>query len=355
MSMRRICTLLLLLIASTAAATQPAPHGVVLMYHRFDEARYPSTSVRMPQFIRQLDYMQQNGYRIWPLRRLLAALHGGEAVPDRTVALTVDDAYLSVYRHAFAVLRERAVPLTVFVSTGAVDAGLPGFMSWEQMREMARHGIDFANHGTAHLHLTRREAGESQAQWLARIRRDITHAQTRIEQELGPQGTRLFAYPFGEYNSQVAALLRELGYLAFGQHSGAIAPYSDPRALPRFPINEHFSDPESFARKLASLPLPLAEQTPWEPQTEQVGNPPLLALRLRDDGGVDARSISCYLGDGTPLQPQVHDPLRLTVRAPAPLGPGRSRYNCTAPAGNGRYYWFSQPWFNGPDPADPAR
>jgi len=351
--MKKLLLLLLLLTTLPLPASEPTAHGVVLMYHRFGEERYPTTNIRLEQFKAQLDYLQREGFTIWPLRRMLDAIFNGGDIPDKTVSLTVDDAYLSVYTHAFPILRQRALPMTVFVSTDAVDEEGVGIMSWQQMREMQRHGIDFANHGAGHLHLAHRKEGESHRQWCKRIRRDLEQARNRLEQELGPQGRPLLAYPFGEYNTELAQLVGSMGYLALGQHSGAIGPNSDRLALPRFAMNEHYAHLDSFATKVASLPLPLAGQQPREPELSQE-NPPRLTLRLSREAPLSARQISCFLGDGSALEVLEKSERSLTVRSPHALPRGRSRYNCTAPAGDGRYYWFTQPWFNGADPADPA-
>lgn len=350
--MRPALFFLVLLLAPLTSFAYPA-HGVVLMYHRFEENRYPSTNIRISQFTAQLDYLQRKGYTIWPLRKLLQALHDGAQVPERTVALTVDDAYHSFYQHAYPILKQRDIPLTVFVSTDAVDDKLPGFMRWEQMREMLQHHIDFANHGAAHLHMIHRQDGESNEQLLARVQKDIERAQRRLDKELGNQGQRLLAYPFGEYNTPLANLVQKMGYIAFGQQSGAIGPHSDTRALPRFPLNEHYSSLDTFAVKVSSLPLPITSQVPWEPQLT-VNNPPSLTLNLEEDSNVTARQLHCFHGDGTPLETHALTEHSLTVKAGKPLRSGRSRYNCTASAGKHRFYWFSQPWFNGADPADPA-
>ncbi|MCW9089628.1 MAG: polysaccharide deacetylase family protein [Gammaproteobacteria bacterium] len=344
---------LLFLLILPLQAEEVVPHGVVLMYHRFEENRYPSTNIRMAQFRAQLDYLQQEGFTFWPLRRMLDAIFNGHEIPDRTVALTVDDAYLSVYQQAYPLLKERKLPLTVFVSTTAIDQDHGGYMSWQQMREMQQHNIDFANHSASHLHLTRRMDGEGKCQWLERVRQDIEQARQRLQQELGPQRLPLFAYPFGEYNGDIAKLLNKMGYLALGQHSGAIGPGSDKQALPRFPINERLAALDSFAVKASALPLLLALHHPEEPELA-AENPPRLTLELEPNAPLSAGQITCYLGDGTRLESKEKSKRSLTVQASEPLPPGRSRYNCTAAANGGRFYWFSQPWFNGPDPADPA-
>jgi len=351
--MRPLLLILLMLSPVILPAASQPPHGVVLMYHRFEENRYPTTSIRMAQFEAQLDYLQHNGFTIWPLRRLLDAIFNGKDVPDKTVALTVDDAYRSVYQHAYPLIRQRGLPLTVFISTDAVDASHPnGYMSWKQMREMQRHGVDFANHSTDHAHLPERQQGEDEAAWKKRSMANIRRAQLRIDTELGDQGMKLFAYPYGEFNCALGKLVREMGYIGFGQQSGAIGPLSRREALPRFPINEHFAPLDRFAVKVASLPLPVVKQQPRDPQLQQTNPPPLTLELAAGEEGLSQR-ISCFLGSGAPLEVVTREKGRITVQAKYPLRQGRSRYNCTAPAGKGRYYWFSQPWQNGPDAADP--
>ncbi len=345
-------TFILLLLAHPPTPASE-PHGAVLMYHRFGEAQYPGSSIRTEQFQAQLDYLQHEGFTIWPLRRLLEAVFSHRTIPDKTVALTVDDAYLSLYENAFPLIRARRIPLTIFISTDAVDHGLGGYMSWSQMREMQRHGVDFANHGASHTHLHRRDEGEDTVVWRERVRRDILQAEARIETELGNQGMKLFAYPFGEFSCALSTLVREMAYTAFGQHSGPIGPRSRREALPRFPMNERFAEPGAFAVKVASLPLPLTGQSLRDPRL-QGNNPPLLTLELAPGYESLSDDIRCFLGTGYPLKTVSRHPGGITVQATSALPPGRSRYNCTAPTGNGRYYWFSQPWQNGPDAADPG-
>ncbi len=327
------------------------------MYHRFGEPGHPSTNIRLDQFEAQLDHLQRAGYQILPLEDIVAALQGEKKLPPRAVALTIDDAYRSVYEQAFPRLRARGWPFTVFVATDPVDQGLSAFMSWEQMREMQAAGVGFANHSRDHGHLIRLRAGESRAQWRARIRANLEHAQRRLEEELG-RIPRLFAYPYGEYDTALAALVRELGYVAFGQQSGAVGPLSDLRALPRFPMAEAYADLAQFRTKAAALPLPVRRVIPWNPVTTLAR--PRMVVHLTPSGARLAE-LRCYAsGQGAiPVEWLERDPaggdLRFATRAPKPLPMGRSRYNCTAPAAEpGRFYWFSHPWIRLRPAARPA-
>jgi peptidoglycan/xylan/chitin deacetylase (PgdA/CDA1 family) len=356
-----LLTMLILLHAGAVRAE--ISNAVVFMYHRFGEAAYPATNVRLEQFDAHLEHLADAGYQIWPLQRIVDHLLGGRPIPDRTVAITVDDAYLSVYREAWPRLKRRGWPFTVFVSTDAVDQRLPAFMSWEQMREMQRDGVVFANHTASHEYLVRRRAGETPAVWRERIRADIARAQQRLAEELG-EPPRLFAYPYGEYDGALAELVSELGYTAFGQHSGAIGPRSDTRALPRFAMAEAYAELADFRTRAASLALPVAAVEPWDPVVKGAAAPKLKVTVEVGDARLSA--LRCFDQQGETIEvswiAQGREIAVFTARARRDLPPGRSRYNCTAPSASQpqRYYWFSHPWLrpqaaSAPPSADRAR
>ncbi len=89
--------LIVTLSSACAVPASAADSAVVLMYHRFGEDRYPSTSIRIEQFEAQLEHLQVNGYAVVPLADVAAAINDDAPLPDRAVAITIDDAYRSVY------------------------------------------------------------------------------------------------------------------------------------------------------------------------------------------------------------------------------------------------------------------
>jgi peptidoglycan/xylan/chitin deacetylase (PgdA/CDA1 family) len=319
------------------------------MYHRFGEDSYPSTSVRLEQFDAHLRHLADEAYRVWPLERVVSHLSSGQEIPERTVAITVDDAYLSVYTEAFPRLKKRGWPFTVFVATGPVDRGLKGFMNWEQMREMQAAGVTFANHGVSHDYLIRRRAGEGEGAWLVRVRDEVESGQRRLVEELGA-APMLFAYPFGEYDEPLANLIKELGYTAFGQQSGALGSTSDPRAMPRFPMAEAYAALKDFAAKACMRALPVVAYEPWNPVLKGTRRPELVVTL--GEGEILRDELACFVsGQGrTPVRWLDPAQTRFAVQAREPLPGGRSRYNCTAPDRQRNYYWFSQQWIS---PAPP--
>ena len=353
--MRKLVLLVLLLAglapAFASASVPDVPrHAVVLLYHRFGDPRYPTTNIDMPQFRAQLNYLASNGFHVWPLGRIIRHLRDGRPIPDHTVAITIDDAYRTVYENAYPLLRAHHFPFTVFVATRVVDEHGDSFMTWQQMREMARHGATFADHTVDHAHLVDRPGGESEKAWAKQVRRDVREAQRRLQAELGSRtntGPKLFAYPYGEYDPALQRMLQKMGYVSFGQQSGAIGPGSDLEALPRFPMAGRFGTMEQFRSKIDTLPLPVTSATPDDPVVSRSQDPPVMTLALGSGLSRGERDqLSCY-GSNQGRLPvtwlnRAHT--RFRVRATRAFPERRARYNCTVPAGGGRYYWYSHPW-----------
>ena len=130
----------------------------ILMYHRFGEQDYPSTNIRMEQFREHLEELKKDKYTVLPLGEIVDKLKSGAVLPDRSVAITIDDAYLSVYENAWPLLKEAGFPFTIFVSTDNLDQKMPAFMNWAQLKEMADQGVYVGHHTASHAHLPRLSA-----------------------------------------------------------------------------------------------------------------------------------------------------------------------------------------------------
>jgi len=334
--------------ANTPINTFHNPQAVVLLYHRFNEPRYPSTQTRIEQFEAHLAYLKANDYTVLPLTQISAQLKAGKPLPAKTVAITIDDAYKSVYTQAYPRLKHYGYPFTVFVSTDTVDQRRPDFMDWSMLVEMGEYGAHYGNHSRDHGHLAQPENDESIEQWRNRIITNLQQAQQRILDKTG-QDTPLFAYPYGEYSDALATIVIDQGYIAYGQHSGPIGTSSRLSALPRFPMAQRYADMDQFTTKIKSLAFPVISSTPSSALTRL--ERPSLTLLL---GESDARlcQLACYSNghqhaEITPLDAdQLETAVQgFVIKSPKALSYGRSRYNCTAPSSEpGRYYWFSHLW-----------
>lgn len=336
--------------ADGEVGAQVAPNGaVVLQYHFVAEDTPRSTSVTPAELEAHLEHLAEHSFRVEPLDALLAQLQAGEDPPPRTVAITFDDGYRSVYTAAFPLLRERDLPFTIFVNPEAVDGGSRTFATWEQLREMQDAGALIANHGTSHAYLARRDPEaprESEATFEARMEAELLAAERRIEAETG-RSPKLLAYAYGEYDDRIRAWLRQRGWIGMGQHSGAVWSGSDFTALPRFPFSGAYADLEDFAEKVRMRPLPVLEATSLpDPTSATDTSRPTLRLTL-PASDFDPARVACFASGQGAIPTELVEagpPARVEARAPAPVPVGRSRYNCTAPTRDGHWRWFSQPW-----------
>lgn len=310
---------------------QAADHAVVFAYHRFGEDSVPATNIGLAQFESHLKHLEEGGFMVWPLSRIVTAIRSGEALPDRTVALTADDAYRSVMTEAWPRLRQRGWTMTLFVGTDGVDQAYRGYLTWDEIRKLRSEGMEIGGHSAAHGHMAEMQAEEVAA--------DLARANRRFTEELGDQ-PRFLAWPYGEYRNAMAKVASEAGYrAAFGQHSGALSQQDDVWYLPRFAMNEAYGKPERFRLAASSLPLPVSALSPTDTLLP-AGPFPTFGFDVGEP--VRPSSVSCYHSSGGGPAAVVVTGRRLAFTPQGRAGPGRSRYNCTAPAGDGRWYWHGR-------------
>ncbi len=339
------CFLLICIVWLIPSRAIAANHCVILQYHHFSLETPRSTSVTPEEFDKHLAYLEKNKYEVLPLEHVVNSLLSKKTLPDRCVAITVDDAYISVYKEAFPRLRKLNWPFTVFVNSEQVDNGSKYYMTWEQMREMSKFGARFENHSHTHSHLIRRKNRESGDIWIARVENDISTAQERIVAELG-RTPQFFAYPYGEYNNGLKKVVNGLGLMAFGQQSGPAWTGSDFLFLPRFSMAAGYAAMSDFKTKVRTLPLPVIEAKPKEPLLADDKWRPVLTVRLAE-GDYRKNQLQCFVSGQEPADLKWIDEANniLEVRAKKPINVGRSRYNCTAPSLKGdRYFWYSHVW-----------
>lgn len=303
--------------------------AVVMMYHRFGEHALPSTNIKIDQFEAHLEELATGKYVVRPVTDIVDALRAGQSLPDRTIGLSVDDAFISVYREAWPRFRKAGLPFTLFVATDAIDRGGKNYMNWDQVREMVRAGVTIGAHSASHPHLPL--LGKDS------LKEELAQSNARFKKELGfiP---RLFAYPYGEAGGVVKAAARAAGYTAsFSQYSGVLHARSDFFFLPRFAMNESYGSIRRFRRAANALPLHATDITPRDSKLGP--NPPAFGFTV-GRGIRGLRALACYSSAHGQLEIQRLGQRRIEVRTPQALKPGRSRINCTLPAPGGRWRWL---------------
>ena len=321
-----------------------ADSGVVLLYHHVATGTPPSTSISPEDFRAHLDYLRDNNFSVLPLDELVQSLHSRTPLPDRAVAITFDDGYSSIYETAFPLLQEYDMPFALFLSTEPINNRQKNYMTWDQVRALSEAGVLIANHMVSHPYMLSRNKEETDTSWLARQRSELMEAEATILRETG-QSHRFLAYPYGEFDAQIKAMLGKEGYFGFAQNSGAIGYNSDFLALPRYPLAGIYARLETARVKFNSLAFDVELLEPASPVTELDRPEALLRFNLN---GFSQSQLQCYdEGQALMLHWEDRESGLLRIQALKAHSGRRWRYICTAAsAENGRYFWYSVPWIN---------
>ena len=195
------------LVSGLVAAVIPAlafaaSSAVVIMYHRFGEGDFPSTNTTVEQLDEHILKLTSGPYAVLPVSEIIERLAAGINIPDRTVGITIDDAYRSVYEVAWPKFRAAGLPITIFASTAHLDGSSARHMRWAHLREMVDRGVGVGHHTVSHLHMPMASTET--------VDQELSAAHARFENELGFR-PKLFAYPYGEASLAVIKRIKKAG------------------------------------------------------------------------------------------------------------------------------------------------
>ena len=299
-----------------------------LMYHRFNENKYPSTNIRMNVFKEQMQMIKSLDFDFYNPKYFVDEFEKPKS--KKEILITIDDGFKSFYNEAWPYFKENKIPFILFISTEPV--GKNGYMDWDEIKEIEK--FDFAiigHHSHTHEYLIDMSSSE--------FINDIETANKIFENELGyiPE---IFSYPFGEYSKYMKDYISEKFKVAFGQHSGVIDINKDKFELPRFPINEKYGDLKRFKSLINYEPLEYKNLTPEEKKLVDTNNPPKIIIEFFDEQK-NIKNISCYSNDGgnwkktnLEFQKQI-----LRINFEEKFLPRRGRINCSL-NDNGTWRWF---------------
>ena len=252
------------------------------MYHRFEENKYPSTYIRLNDFLKHLEIIENSNIQFVNPKNFKNELTSNKK--QRKILLTIDDGFLSFYENAWPILKKRKIPFILFVSTREV--GSSNYMSWSQIKEISKENfVEIGNHSHSHEYLID-ESNEI-------IKSDIQNSINIFEEKLG-KNSNFFSYPFGEYSINFKNIIKSLGFkYAFGQHSGVIDESKDFLELPRFPINEKYGELKRFTSLTKTLPFKFKEIIPEEKYLLKSKNPPKVKIEFYENIK-NLNLINCY-------------------------------------------------------------
>jgi peptidoglycan/xylan/chitin deacetylase (PgdA/CDA1 family) len=165
----------------------------------------------LEEFEMQMKYLYENGYKTLRLQDVADYYYNNKVLPEKSVLLTFDDMFKSVYIYAYPILKKynfNAVGFVVldwiFDEKQEYSSSSSVCMSKDELKEIS-DVFEFANHTKA-LHTRKGEATTVQTIDKESFIKDIE----KCEAFVNAKGA--FAYPFGGYNEEVINRLKELGF-----------------------------------------------------------------------------------------------------------------------------------------------
>lgn len=190
------------------------------------------------RFARALDALRADGWRFVDLARYLDGVAHPAPEREREVLVTIDDVYEDAYACAWPVLRERRIPVHLFVVSDCI--GRVAAWEWSFGRRRARHageghiremlagGATLGSHTATHADLTR-VAPERRRDELERSRR-------ALEDRFGC-AVATVSWPYGRVNAASARAAQACGYVAgFALYPRRGRGVPEPFALRRDPV-----------------------------------------------------------------------------------------------------------------------
>jgi peptidoglycan/xylan/chitin deacetylase (PgdA/CDA1 family) len=164
------------------------------------------------------------------------------------VSLAFDDAWLSQYDNALPLLDASGFKATFYIATRQLaDYGFPGYMSINQIKEVAARGHEMGAHTRTHRALTSLTASEQEFE-IVGSRDDL------LAMNVGSIST--FAYPFGAYNATTLSIVRDNFAAARSSIGGAVQSTSPRSELPRMSVEVD----TSFAEVKAKIDQAMAKK-----------------------------------------------------------------------------------------------
>jgi len=301
---------------------------LAIMYHRFDEDKYPSTNIQMNIFKQQIKIIKKSKYNFYDPKDLKTKFQSVKST--KKILITIDDAFSSFYEIAWPYLKKEKIPFILFVSTASV--GRSGYMTWNQIKEIEIEStVHIGNHSHRHGYLVDLQNEE--------FINDIDTSSSIFKKKLG-YNPIFFSYPFGEYSTLIKEYISKNFEFAFGQHSGVIDINKNRYELPRFPINEKYGDLKRFEFLINLNPLQYKVLHPAEKYLTNNTNPPRFLVEFFDEQK-NINNINCFSDEGSKWEKSNIDfnqnTLKLNFRGKFNFR--RGRINCSL-NDDGVWRWF---------------
>lgn len=180
----------------------------ILMYHYVEFVKDEGDAIRKslniipPIFDNQVKTLQEAGYTFLTMADLANIIAEKIKPPKKGVVLTFDDGYRDFYTDVFPILKKYQAKATSYVVNNFL--GLPNNLTKEQLQELIDSKlVEIGAHTLNHTYLKGLQ--------LERVRNEVEESKKELEKLLN-QKVISFAYPYGVFDEQALAVVKEAGF-----------------------------------------------------------------------------------------------------------------------------------------------
>lgn len=226
----------------------------ILMYHSIDDIN-SVISIDPLRFKAQMRFLKDHAFNVISLHEVISCIKNKRAFPDKSVVITFDDGFKSVFTEAFPILQDYGFSATIFITANYCGKsnnwpGQPDYikpqplLSWSEIKEMDQYGIQFGAHTLNHPYLTQIHIEEAEKEILLSKRIVEDHLQKKID---------LFAYPYGDFDRHIKKIVSQLFIGSCSTNLAFVSTRSDLYALER--IDVFYVKNDWILKQLLSLNL----------------------------------------------------------------------------------------------------
>jgi peptidoglycan/xylan/chitin deacetylase (PgdA/CDA1 family) len=209
----------------------------ILCYHNLNPTVPGSMNMTPQKFEAQLKWLKDNGFTIIPLKEAVEYLQGKRtSLPAKSVVITADDGWQSVYTYMFPLIKKYNIPVTLFIYPQTISEGKHA-MTWNELKTLQQTGLfDIQGHTYWHPNFKQEKKRLSPAAYEKFVKVQLVDSKKILEDKLGSKIT-LLAWPFGIYDDYLEQQAAKAGYvMAFSIDARTADRSYKPMAQPRFMI-----------------------------------------------------------------------------------------------------------------------
>lgn len=226
-------------LCSTIVSADNSISVPILTYHNFNPTVPGSMSITPEKFETQLKWLKENGYTVIPLKDLVSYLQGkNTSLPAKSVVITADDGWESVYTYMLPLVRKYQIPVTLFIYPSTISHGIHA-MTWDQLKELQQIGLfDIQGHTYWHPNFKQEKRHLSIDDYQKLVHVQLFNSKDILEKNLGTKIT-LLAWPYGIYDAYLEQEAAKAGYtMAFSIDDRRAMRSEKTMAQPRYMIVE---------------------------------------------------------------------------------------------------------------------